>query len=81
MGPRGRPLGLCLSTEVWSAARNYLRRQLLEHLSLLTPTSAAARQSTRVGDAVMKALGSPGGHYPSLACVTVDVRNQLGFLN
>lgn len=52
----------CLQRFGQAARNSYLHRQLLEHLSLLTPTSAAARQSTRVGDAVMKALGSTGGH-------------------
>lgn len=65
-GPTGKTLGLLLVYRgLVSCKKLYLRRQLLEHLSLLTPTSAAAHQSTRVGDAVMKALGSAGGTTPA----------------
>lgn len=78
-GRWGRLWGVALPARGLGGSRvRPLPRQQPEHLSHQTPTSAEARQSTRVRDAVRKALRNSGGPYPY---VRVDARRHFGHQN
>lgn len=82
MGPTVKTLGvLLIHRDLVSSKKLYLRCQLLEHLSLLTPMSVCSMSEHPRWWCSDEGSGKRRWPLPSLACVIVDAKKQLGFLN